>query len=790
MQRIYFPFMISVWLMLTLSAFSQNFHFEVLTNMNNAQMLSLKNDSIFCATTGGLVVYKLNDKSYQTWNASNGILDQDLSALTFTPYGGVVLGTANGTLNYMDLKNGSFQQDIELKDNAIVSLVAVGDTLWIAGKKIVAVYMYDHQAGKYSFRDFFTNYGKNVGQFHQIFYHNRRIWVTADNGVYSAPGNFFRYNLKSADNWSIYDDSNGLPSGDIYSINDLADTLLIGSTNGLVKFHNNQFQVFNNGLFDRKIKHIKIYDSVIWVDNGKQIYRLNGNQFELAYQTSGTTINDFEITPEGEIWAGLEEKGLKNLSSGERLWVNGPIDNSLGESILDSHGRLWVVSGAYKDERGKGFSVLMNNGEWINFRHLGSWRATASAQCLEEDADGNIWIGSWNGGFLVADPELNFYHFNNYYVDGQVWRVSGSVDDTLTFTPPDSVRHFFSHTRTAPHLLVVTDIMYDRRRQNMWLLTSEVQDGLPIARLGYPAWNASAYDSLQWQRIGYPYGINVTNDQSTVITQDIFGNIWIGTENDGIVGFNINENETLDFIQLDENDLLKNGKCWALAGDQDGYVWIGTHGGLNAYFNGQVLDFREDYQPIGLRINAIFVDSENNKWFATDAGVSLLKAAGSPWDKNSWVHFVPKNSERFGDNIYHTNLPSEEVRGIYVDPNTGDVYCGTSSGLAIMRSNPFTTPLPDYEKTIAGPNPFIIHDNQSNSFYFRNLIANSEIKILTASGRLVRVLSGDSGEILGSLAIWDGRNEDGRLVSSGVYLYMITDETGKSTSGKILVIKK
>ena len=247
----------------------------------------------------------------------------------------------------------------------------------------------------------------------------------------------------------------------------------------------------------------------------------------------------------------------------------------------------------------------------------------------------------------------------------------------------------------------------------------------------------------------------------------------------------------MNWLWINETNNLKNNSCWAVAGDQDGYVWLGTNGGLNAYFNGQVVDFREDYQPIGLWINQITVDSENNKWFATDKGLSLLKASGSPWDPKSWVHFVPKNSEFFGDNIYRTNLPSENIRSVFVDNHTGDVYCGTSSGLAILRSNPFTTPLPDLNKVKVGPNPLILGGKENSYLYFRNLTGNSQIKILTTTGRLVKTLGGGAnGDILGSFAQWDGRNEDGRLVSSGVYLYMVSDENGNSNAGKFVVIRK
>jgi hypothetical protein len=300
-----------------------------------------------------------------------------------------------------------------------------------------------------------------------------------------------------------------------------------------------------------------------------------------------------------------------------------------------------------------------------------------------------------------------------------------------------------------------------------------------------------AFDSTNWVKNGIPDYLNVSGSPAAAITRDIFNNLWIGTDRSGVFMIRFLENGSTEWFKFDESDNLKNNSCFALAGDLDGYVWLGTLNGLNAYFNGNIFDFREDYQPIGLRINDIFVDSENNKWFATDEGVSLLLSRGSPWDPESWIHFVPKTSEVFRDNLYYTNLPSKEIRSIFVDEATGDVYCSTASGLAILRSNPFTTPLKELSHIKVGPNPLTISDIKTNYIYFRNLTENSEVKILTAGGRLVRTLNlANSNDYFGSFARWDCRNQEGRLVSSGVYVFLVTDESGNSSSGKLLLIRE
>jgi ligand-binding sensor domain-containing protein len=503
------------------------------------------------------------------------------------------------------------------------------------------------------------------------------------------------------------------------------------------------------------------------------------------------TINAFAVSGSEEIWVSLKEQGVLNSASGQKYWFNGPVDNVMGHLTLNSRGELWVSSGIYGDQRNRGFSVLDPDGNWRNFRYLGNWRNTANNQDMIEDSEGNMWLGSWNGGLLIVDPDYQFYHINNYQNSGQIWISSSTENDTLSVEPPDSLRHLLSYTFNAPDLLVVTTFLLDESRDCIWVLTPAVRSEKPIVRYNGTAFSDVAFDSTNWEKNGVPDYLNVSGSPAAAGTRDIFNNLWIGTDRSGVLFIRFLEDGSTEWFKIDESDNLKNNSCFALAGDQDGYVWLGTLNGLNAYFNGNIFDFREDYQPIGLRINDIFVDSENNKWFATDEGVSLLLARGSPFDPASWIHFVPRTSEVIRDNLYYTNLPSKEIRAIFVDEATGDVYCSTTSGLAILRSNPFTTPLKELTRVKVGPNPYTIADNKSNFIYFRNLTENSEVKILTSSGRLVRTMNlANSDDFFGSFARWDCRNQEGRLVASGVYVFLVTDEAGNSSSGKLLVIRE
>jgi predicted membrane-bound dolichyl-phosphate-mannose-protein mannosyltransferase len=65
---------------------------------------------------------------------------------------------------------------------------------------------------------------------------------------------------------------------------------------------------------------------------------------------------------------------------------------------------------------------------------------------------------------------------------------------------------------------------------------------------------------------------------------------------------------------------------------------------------------------------------------------------------------------------------------------------------------------------------------------FVSVPIHANLLILTASGNVVRQWVDDSGEDI----IWDGTNQSGNAVASGVYLWFVE---GTDVSGKLVVIR-
>jgi hypothetical protein len=132
-------------------------------------------------------------------------------------------------------------------------------------------------------------------------------------------------------------------------------------------------------------------------------------------------------------------------------------------------------------------------------------------------------------------------------------------------------------------------------------------------------------------------------------------------------------------------------------------------------------------------------------------------------------------------------LLSDEIYDLDFDYQRKLAYIATSKGVSILRI-PFGESYTDYENIKIFPSPFLIPSNQN--MIVDGLMYNSSMKVMTLDGLVIRDINSNGLNIDGDQLSWDGKNNRGEYVSSGVYLVSITDNSGNNTFSKITVIKK
>ena len=355
---------------------------------------------------------------------------------------------------------------------------------------------------------------------------------------------------------------------------------------------------------------------------------------------------------------------------------------------------------------------------------------------LTEDAEGNIWVGTWGGGLNKFDRNtqrfINFKHdpsntntlssylINCIFLDSrhQLWigTEGGGAD---AFDPSNlSFKHHFYDPANLKSLSqnLVKDILEDSRHQ-LWMATNEKglnlynsstnnfdrfihQDNDPKS-LSYDGLKALFEDSKHRLWVGTRGGgLNLyepgtksfksfkkeNKENSLVhnyvlsINEDLSGNLWIGTENGGLSIFDPNSNVFSNYQQDDiDPGSLSNNSVWTIYRDRKGDMWMGTFSGdINLWSRDahKFSHYRHTNSPQSLSHNkvlTVYEDSKKNIWVGTDGG---------------GLNLFDRSSGKF-THLLHNDQDKHSICGNYVlttiEDHLGNLWLGTwGDGITMM----------------------------------------------------------------------------------------------------------
>jgi len=167
----------------------------------------------------------------------------------------------------------------------------------------------------------------------------------------------------------------------------------------------------------------------------------------------------------------------------------------------------------------------------------------------------------------------------------------------------------------------------------------------------------------QYNFIKYNIEDGLAQSQIQAICQDKDGYVWIGTLG-GLSKF-----DGINFENFSTDDGLLNNQIDAVYNDSKGRIWLGTQGGVTVYNGYSFNNFKFKKELSEKFVLSITEDLAGNIWFATDGG-------GLVHLKDTTFNYItlPNGS----DNNY--------VRHIYVDLK-GNKWLATRNGVSIIDSN-------------------------------------------------------------------------------------------------------
>ena len=249
--------------------------------------------------------------------------------------------------------------------------------------------------------------------------------------------------------------------------------------------------------------------------------------------------------------------------------------------------------------------------------------------------------------------------------------------------------------------------------------------------------------------------------------------------NEAIVGYKsfVNQDNT-SYDNCYPYDITedKSGNIWVVTNKGPFYIKKDDIGQSNAPLYQEKVPRNDgtdlaDYLLSGLPCNCIAIDGAGRKWLGTNGmGVFLI----SEDNMTQIQHFTTDNSE----------LLSNTVLSIAIDPNSGEVFFGTENGLCSYMSDATEAATEMTKETVwAYPNP--VTPSYTGLITIVGLTMNADVKILAANGAVVA-----EGRSNGGSFTWNGCDKEGRRVASGVYMVATATSSGeKGTVCKIAIVR-
>ena len=422
---------------------------------------------------------------------------------------------------------------------------------------------------------------------------------------------------------------------------------------------------------------------------------------------------------------------------------------------------------------------------------------TRSLRNTRVDSRGSLYIGSWGGGVLRNRDTL--IHARDTLFRPIDTLVLGANLGTITL--PLRTRRASDTTKELWDTLVPprdTNV----RINDVWNKASpggsciqEIAPGfLVIHSIGTPRGDDLYFASFASGTSGayQLIHVNTATGAITCLDSTLIGTYPHGVEilaktaDSTLVG--VATDRGLSLVVLDEGPngpVVRNtslwtasaasNEAWDLATDQWGRPWALINDQL-AYLDSFDLSQSKRLKPIdnfaGTVCKSLEADPSGELWIGCSNGLFQVRTGASG-------DIVSVRRYNIDD-----GLPSLYIYDVSIDSESGRVWVATDRGVAMFESSSQPPIKPGaIAKIVPYPNPF----RPEHAFViFRGLPSNSTLRIHDPSGRVLRLFR--PADMLGSEIHWDGKNESGKAVPPGVYVFSVT--SGSSVErGKVIVAR-
>lgn len=545
------------------------------SNFLNPELLTSNN--IYCVSEDDFFrlwigTYKglniLHRKTGVIEKVENSFLDNNtINVILHSKDNKTFLGTEEGLFQYIYENDSLIQYDLELTKNIlpqtpIKSLIEDSyGQIWI-GTWGNGLFRYNPDL------NVFYSYPKllegNIA--HEIFEDSKkRIWIgTWGDGLLLLNNAYDVENVS----WQVYgagSSESDLPSNIIYSLSEdvHSQNIWIGTRLGL--------SILTD---EKKGEFINYYPG------------------ESESTISNNEVNSIVFDEQGVMWLGLLRGGINIVNTKKTLFTSYQFEelkkdlktNSIACLHVDKD-YMWLGVSGYGlvmyDIKRKQYQLPLNNEEY-------NYSAVPALFCIQKmELDGQIWLGTYNSGIYIYDknrpsknkiehytstnaPWISGHQFFEIYEDSNNNRWIGSnfgftmVSPTFEYVRFDEIDHEGVSLKT----LIVNDII-EGEKNEFWI--ASINNGIYKVK-------GEGFEISDYSIENYSLKNNKTNNNNfSSLFKDYKGNIWAGSEGGGLSYFDREKNI---FLPLHEKWKLPGDAVYLITNDDFGNLWLGTNQGL------------------------------------------------------------------------------------------------------------------------------------------------------------------------------------------------------------------
>ncbi|MCE5249371.1 T9SS type A sorting domain-containing protein [bacterium] len=672
---------------------------------------------------------------------------------------------------------------------------------------------------------------------------DRHIWCATSGGL-------VRWDIRD-DTYRVFSSLDGLPSNDVHAVTATPGGVLwlAGSWYGLTSMDGGTFHTYDNpGLYGGNVQRIAVDSQEnVWC-TGASAWRFDGDSWTDCALGEGSS-EPVVMDGDGHVWIGTR-KGLVCIDGADRITYtteSGLPDNRILSLESDGRGNLWAGTSkglAVFD----GASWRSYSKEYYTDKTVNDDIVWNPVYAVAIDSTGVVWLGTpWGAAsfdgtswavYTPGNSGLKDREIRNIAVDsdntkwfaylagspvhalssfdGSVWRIhqtegppsntalrigigaddigwfafvgyGTSIFDGKTWTkvtPPElpSYWTFYDFAANGGVCWFATGagaLSYDGSRWTHYTVENSglASDNVTAVAVDHDGavWfgmegRVSKFDGAAWET--YTVGAGMGDLAVTVIAVDERNCLWVGT-NRGLACFDGLEWTTGDSHGLFDGKVVKD-----IAIDLDRTVWVCTYFGIGRYDGSLWTMFTTENS--GLADNSIVraaVDRNNVKWFAYGQPYGIIRYDGSSWQTITC----------------RDGLASDQMTDIAVDSKNRKWFT-SYNGITSFLDQPGQDPS-NIEPASAVPERCIIQGVYPNPFnsaatirYTLRAGDSIELAVFAINGQRVRTLVDEPRQAGDYTVSWNGTDENGHQVSTGLYIARL--QSGDRISlAKILLVR-